>query len=536
MLGWDMDYPRAFRLSTCTLLILIVAAGAIALRLPRMEQRPMHTDEAVHARKLGILLDTGTYTYNPREYHGPTLYYFSLPLVWLSGARTYAEIHNEVPLRLVPVIFSAGLIVLLLLMGDGLGRGAAVCAGVLTAASPAMAFYSRYYIQEILLVFFTFAAIAAGWRYTRSKKLGWALLAGTCLGLMYATKETWVVACGAMLGSVVLTKVWTRKVDQHKLYLRDYLDYRHVLGAVAVALAVAALCLTAFLSQPRAILDSLLTYIQYVQRAGTGDSSTSGLGLHRHPWYYYLRMLAFARYGPGPWWSEALIMLLALVGMGAVLKRKPAMEGNVRLLRLLAFYTILMTVAYSIAPYKTPWCMLGFLHGMILMAGVGAVAFYRLLPGKPLKALVGVLLLLGVWHLGAQAHRGNDLFDSDPRNPYVYAQTSRSFLRLPKRAEQIADIHPDGHDMLLKVIVPGSDYWPLPWYLRRFTSVGYWSEPPDEQPDAAMIVTTPALEADLDAALSDSYQKEYFGLRPDVLLLTYIRADLWEKFLERIEQ
>jgi predicted membrane-bound mannosyltransferase len=89
--------------------------------------------------------------------------------------------------------------------------------------------------------------------------------------------------------------------------------------------------------------------------------------------------------------------------------------------------------------------------------------------------------------------------------------------------------------MLLKIIVPGSDYWPLPWYLRRFTSVGYWSEPPDE-PDAAMIVTTPALEADLDAALSNSYRKEYFGLRPDVLLLTYIRADLWEKFLEGIEQ
>jgi len=530
-----MKRPRRFDTVLFSVLILLVAVGALAFRLPRLEQRPMHTDEAVHARKLGTLIEDGIYEYNPEEYHGPTIYYFSLPFVWLSGARTYAEIPNEVPLRIAPVVFGVGLILLLLLMRDGLGRGAMVCAAVLTAVSPAMVFYSRYYIQEILLVFFTFAAMGAAWRYTRTKRLWWALLSGACVGLMYASKETFVVACIAMFAGAGLAAAWTRHVDHDELRLRDYIDRRHAAGAIVVAAIVGVLCLSVFMTQPRAIWDSVLSYGQYVQRAGTGDSSTSGAGLHNHPWYYYLKMLAFFKYAPGPWWSEALIMLLALVGIGAVLKRKPAMEGNVRLLRLLAFYTILMTFVYSIAPYKTPWCMLSFLHGMILMAGVGAVALYRLLPGKPLKAILSVLLVVGVWHLGAQAYRGNDVFDSDPRNPYVYAQTSRTFLRLPKRAEQIADVHPDGRDMLIKIIVPGSDYWPLPWYLRRFTSVGYWNEPPDD-PDAAMIVTAPALEADLDAALSDRYEKEYVGLRPDVLLLTYVRADLWEEFIERMEQ
>jgi len=531
-----MKRQRRFDTILFSLLILLVAAGALAFRLPRLEHRPMHTDEAVHAEKIGILLDQGVYEYNPQEYHGPTIYYFALPFVWLSGARTYAEIPNEVPLRLTPVVFGTGLILLLFLMRDGLGRGAAMCAAVLTAVSPAMVFYSRYYIQEILLVFFTFGAMGAAWRYTRTKRLAWALLAGACVGLMYASKETFVIACFAMLAGAWLAAAWTRRVDRDELRLRDYVDRWHLASAVAVAVIVGVLCLTVFMTQPRAVGDSLLSYAQYIQRAGTGDSSTSGAGLHNHPWYYYLKMLAFAKYQPGPWWSEALIMLLALVGIGAVLKRKPAVEGNVRLLRLLALYTILMTVVYSIAPYKTPWCMLSFLHGMILMAGVGAVALYRLLPGKPLKAILGILLALGVWHLGAQAHRGTDVFDSDPRNPYVYAQTSRTFLKLPKRAEQIADVHPDGRDMLIKVIVPGSDYWPLPWYLRRFTSVGYWNEPPDD-PDAAMIITSPALEVELDAALSDTYQKEYFGLRsPDVLLLAYVRSDLWDEFIRRIEQ
>ena len=35
-----------------------------------------------------------------------------------------------------------------------------------------------------------------------------------------------------------------------------------------------------------------------------------------------------------------------------------------------------------------------------------------------------------------------------------------------------------------------------------------------------------------DSTLHDSYQKEYFGLRPHVLLLTYVRSDLWNQFME----
>ena len=62
-------------------------------------------------------------------------------------------------------IFGIGLIGLLLLLTDGLGKTAVATAALLTAISPAMVFYSRYYIQEMLLVFFTLAALGCGWRY-----------------------------------------------------------------------------------------------------------------------------------------------------------------------------------------------------------------------------------------------------------------------------------------------------------------------------------------------------------------------------------
>ena len=187
-------------------LVVAIAAGAFAFRVPRLEQRPMHTDEAVHAAKVGILLETGAYTYDPLEYHGPTIYYAALPFIWVSGARTLAET-SEWQFRIVPVVFGVGLVLLLLLVLDGLGPWEAVCAAILTAISPAMVFYSRYYIQEIPLVFFTFCAIAAGWRHMHSKRMGWALLCGLSLGLMLATKETAVIAYGAMAEALVLTSL-----------------------------------------------------------------------------------------------------------------------------------------------------------------------------------------------------------------------------------------------------------------------------------------------------------------------------------------
>ncbi len=50
--------------------------------------------------------------------------------------------------------------------------------------------------------------------------------------------------------------------------------------------------------------------------------------------------------------------------------------------RFLAFYTLVLTGLYAIIPYKTPWCMLSFLDGMILLAGVGAWAILLGFPGE----------------------------------------------------------------------------------------------------------------------------------------------------------
>ena len=52
---------------------LAIFAAALAFRIPDLADRPMHADEAVLADKFGGLLDTGSFRYDPQDYHGPAL-------------------------------------------------------------------------------------------------------------------------------------------------------------------------------------------------------------------------------------------------------------------------------------------------------------------------------------------------------------------------------------------------------------------------------------------------------------------------------
>src|ERR1044071_7295927 len=184
---------------------LFIFAVALGLRWPKLNERPMHNDEAVNAIKFGELWEHGRYQYDPNEHHGPSLLYATDALAVLTRAPDFDHF-SEQRLRWVTVLFGLGLICLLPLLADGLGPMGTLWAALFTAASPAFVFYSRYFIHEMLLVFFTFLALVASWRYWRSRKLGWVLLAGAALGLMDATKETFVITLAAAAIALALNQ------------------------------------------------------------------------------------------------------------------------------------------------------------------------------------------------------------------------------------------------------------------------------------------------------------------------------------------
>ena len=529
--------------------MLAILAGGAALRLADLPNRPMHCDEAVHGVKFGHLLEDGTYVYDPHEYHGPGLNYLTLPVARAAGARRVTEV-TETHLRLVPAVFGMLLIGLPWLLRRELGTGPALGAALLTALSPAMVFFSRYYIQEMLLVAFSLLAVVAMWRWSRFldaagsmepqqagraralRAVGWLVVLGAAIGLMHATKETCVLALAAMAvaGAVTLPGLWGN-------WKRPTLS---VLFVVAVAAALSAAFFSSFGRNPGGVADSYTTYLHYLGRAA-GEGSA---GPHVHSWEYYLQNLFFWPAGRGSYWSEGLIGALAVAGAAAALVDQGLDDRRRRFARFLAVYTLLLTAVYSALPYKTPWCSLGFLSGMILLAGIGAGAVLRSLPGLAFKVPAGVLLAALAAHLGWQAYQASFVDYEHPRNPYVYSHTTNDVPLLVGQIREIAAHHADGTAMHVQAICPDHDYWPLPWCLRDFPTVA-WLDAVPKSPPAPVIVTQPEAEQDLlrylyveqppghrnlYVPLPPPEGRDEWMFRPNVPLRVYVQLRLWETY------
>ncbi len=60
---------------------------------------------------------------------------------------------------------------------------------------------------------------------------------------------------------------------------------------------------------------------------------------------------------------------------------------------------------------------------------------------------------------------------ADEKNPYAYAHTGEDLLRLAPRLAELAR-----QDNLSdpRIAVVAADAWPLPWYLRKLSQVGFW--------------------------------------------------------------
>jgi len=218
---------------------------------------------------------------------------------------------------------------------------------------------------------------------------------------------------------------------------------------------------------------------------------------HAKPWWYYLTLLG------GGWSGWALVTLAAAGALRAVTSRT---AGG---LNTWLLYAIMITLLYSLIPYKTPWLALDLFLPLAVLAGAGAAALWGLAQTSGLRrgaaaAAVVLACLMGHdtwqrgWHQPAEA-----------ANPYAYAHTSEDLLRLPPRLARLA-----GPQSRLAVVL--ADPWPLPWYLRNFAHTGYWR--PGQDPGRADFYLTSAEVAEPLRTRLAGWRPEYFGVRPGVLL------------------
>jgi len=169
--------------------------------------------------------------------------------------------------------------------------------------------------------------------------------------------------------------------------------------------------------------------------------------------------------------------------------------------------------------------MLNFVVPLALISGYAIQAIYDMDHGQ--LRLASVVLLVAV---GVATYQSIDLnfvnYDNDsPKYVYVYAHTRRGTLDLVEQVEQIAKENQGG---LTGISIVSPDYWPLPWYFRNFSRVGYFgrmavsSEP--------IIIANENQKAEVEANFGQLYRQVpsndaggSFELRPGVRLLLYVR-------------
>lgn len=566
---------------------LAILAVAAFLRFYDLDLVPLHHDEGVNGNFLVGLVREGRYRYDPGNYHGPTIYYFAALFPRLlrlvlgqTGQNSYGLTTEAI--RFVPALFGFGTIGLVLALRRNLGTIATLAAAGLLAISPGAVYLSRYFIHETLFVFFTLGIVVAVIRYYESSHPLYPVLGAVSAALLFATKETAIISVAVLVIAFFCTFVYrafqrslgiadaapavtapgkkkrrnSKPSDGWGMFVERAGGPQRIVIWLAIALVVFLLVYVLFYSSffrnwPQGVIDSVKTFQFWTK---TGETA------HVHPFVTYV------------WWlllQESPVLLLGIVGAIVVLLR-PAKPAKL----FVAFWAFGLMAAYSLIKYKTPWLALNFVVPLALVSGVAVEWFYyelgewQLDQGSRVFATVVVLLvLLGPvpflagrfervmreddllrpgaltnalqenprWKTLIPGYQTIDLnfinYDNDDRYyVYVYAHTRREMLALVQQINQLAQRTHQGGQMGVTIV--SSDYWPLPWYLRNYTRVGYHGRiSPSTEP---VIIASAGQTEEVQTTYGDRYRQVHsgfnlagsFSLRPGVDLLLYTRREL----------
>ena len=533
--------------------------------------RTFHPDEANQAFTTGRLLETGTYCYNPQDHHGPTLYYAAATLQKAAGHNSTATLDPTL-LRCTPLLFA----VLALVFGALAVRkitghiGHGLLFALLLGTSPLFVFFATDFIQEMLLTAFTMMMLWAGVGYRHSshplitnhqplatshqplttKKIKpgtWAILFGIAAGLAFATKETAVLTFAA--AAIAALPFACRK----ELHVKARDAVLAFMGFVLTSI----LLYSSFASNWQGVYNAFIAApLSYIHRAA-GSAVSQGAAAHVHPWWQYFKWLFDG--------NEGLFVVIVALPMGllALLAKdsRPFVPPSYRTTFIFAsIYSAALVALYSMIPYKTPWCALQILPGLVLVVTLGALLFIRILHntyenklqphhhGKRIwgkiwcymvfLAIFGSVLTCNITEV-IRLNRDPDSKDI----PYNYASASPQVQDLASLVienvkckiengkcqpvqEQSAILHSTFsilHSPFVAVALPPEDTWPLPFYLRSIKdNIGYWTQFGELEALAGLgrkptVVVVPAEEGHLVQPLFPHLKNtKRFEMRPRV--------------------
>lgn len=498
------SHPRPAR--GWLLLFWLACGAALALRLVRLDVRPLHHDEAVNAWFLRDLLEGRGYRYNPQAFHGPFLVLFSWLPARLCGVGTIA-------LRLPVALVSAALVPLLLPLRRRLGTAGVAGAAWLLAVSPSLVFYGRDLIHETYLAFFTLALVAAASLWEETGRRRHLLPAAAALALLFTAKETAVLTLAGLAVAAGVVGVWewqrTKKTARTQGTQRARLRGSDLGLAAAVFAVIYGLFFTTMLSHPAGLVDSFRAFLPWVQKGVQGSG-------HEKPWTYFPELLL----------AFEPVALACAAGGAAV-----SIRCRDRFGLFCALWTAGQLALYSAIPYKTPWLMINMVVPAALAGGVlwRAVAALRPSWRRPAFAVLALALGWSAWRAADVSLRRYD----DPALGLVYSDTSRDVWNLLAFVRAAAARAPDPGHPSIAVFLEGR--WPLPWYLRDIPGIR-WEREVQALPRADIVLSESRQEERLRPLLAASrggYRRREYVLRSGVPVGVWVRGALWPAEAER---
>ena len=347
-------------------LIVLLAA---ALRLWSLDIKEAHFDEGINGWFADRLRDRGGFVYDPTNYHGPWHFYTVLLSQSLFGRNIWA-------LRLPVIVASLLCIPALFLFARWFGRHAVRWAALAFAVSPACVFYGRYSIHEpwfvLFCMIFVWGAIAL-W-LDRDKAGLWASAAG--LTGMILNKETYIIHAGSLALAAGVFALWNRvsplRPPPERATARTW-QRKDALLAAGVMVFLLVFFYSGNFFNFKGVGDMFRSLVAWTE---TGASANG----HDKPAF---DLLPFANY----YWLALLARYEWPALAGLLWSVRYAWPGPA-VPRLLSIYAGGVLLAYSVVPYKTPWCIISILWPWFLFFGAAIDA-----AGKFRARAAAVLLL-----------------------------------------------------------------------------------------------------------------------------------------------
>ncbi len=495
----------------CWIVVIVFAAF---LRFENLSDRPFHFDEATGARITAHRIDPSTnYHFNPVHNHGPLLSAAASPICALAGESSWDQL-SKLSLRLVPAIAGTFIVLLPLLWRCRFGDAAMLAAAALLATSPLLVYYSRMFIHEMLLALCGLAALMFLCGKPRY------LLAGLFVGLMFATKESFAITMIAWAAAGVLIAISYReelsKLGWRNIAQQGWTNYRKPMAYSLIAAALTAgFFYTNGFSNPKGAWDAIRTFFIYKTGAG-----------HEKAFFYYFEMLAIPTKG-GIWWFETPVIILAALALFQTYIPGKQRNINTSIIRFLAYVSIIHVLIYSLIAYKTPWLMCLPWAYTCLLAGLSLREFPQW--KMSLKVIVSILFFGILFQQTRITRYATGRFASDARNPYAYAPTSRDVESIQQWMKELKKELPQ--EALEPVAVVGTEYWPLPWYLRDFEAIGYWPEPAPALSLCPLVFAMPEASEAINEQLKKTHTPFLRSLRAEVPVMLYLRKDHFDRWM-----